>query len=35
MVDPGSYLLVIECKQSTEIADGALGSLSFAAGVFG
>jgi len=35
MVDPGSYLLVIECKQSTEIAVGALGSLSFAAGYYG
>lgn len=32
MADPGSYLLVIECEQSTEIEVGALGDRTFEAG---
>jgi len=32
MGDPGSYLLVIECEQPIDIAVGALGQRSFAAG---
>ena len=35
MAEYGSYLLVIECGQSTEIDVGALGSLSFEAGHYG
>jgi len=35
MADPGSYLLIIECEQSTEITVGALGNLAFEAGLYG
>ena len=28
MADSGSYLLIIDCEQSTEIAVGALGTLA-------
>jgi len=35
MADPGSYLLVVDCKQATEIEVGALGTLTFDAGVYG
>jgi endonuclease-3 len=34
MADPGSYLLVIDCEQSTDIAVGALGNLAFEAGLY-
>lgn len=32
MAEPGSYLLVVECVQPTDIEVGALGSLPFEAG---
>jgi Uri superfamily endonuclease len=35
MADSGSYLLIIDCEQSTEIAVGALGTLAFDAGYYG
>jgi Uri superfamily endonuclease len=35
MADPGSYLLIIDCERSTQIAIGALGTLAFEAGLYG
>ena len=35
MADSGSYLLIIQCDQSTEIDVGALGTLTFEAGHYG
>jgi len=34
MADSGSYLLVIDCEQATKIEVGALGTLSFEAGLY-
>jgi Uri superfamily endonuclease len=34
MADSGSYLLVVECEQATEIEVGALGTLAFDAGFY-